>query len=266
MRRLIIWGIVVLILCAITWAGAAQAGGSFTIEEGTDVKSAKIWSKATEKNYNYGAAIYLNIGNNYGEYRSLIWFETLADSMKQVVTDSGGVTWDSAVLTLTVANLTSEDDSVYVSLYKIIRDWEEGDGTTEGEDTCGVCWDSANAIDYTDCSGSQADWGTDGCDNTTTDRSATRETCSGRIDSILVEDADESGATKTFGISSATITDTLKYGLLLMPVAMTETTSPYGGFYSEDYGTALRRPKIQVWYTKVTGDGGARRRLMIKEN
>ncbi len=246
-------------------------GGSYTISSpgATDCRATFINGRSGKSLTNFGQVNFVRSGYYYGEIRGLIDFEALADSMRQVVNDSGSVTWDSAIVGLTHYNVTAPDDSIYVSVYKVIRMWEEGlgDGALgSGKDTCGACWDSANAAGYSGCSGTAADWGTDGCDNTGNDRSSTRETFGSHADSILIHDGISTGTPVDFYISGSTVTDTLGEGLIFIPVDYGDPSPPTNNpciatFYSDDYTTiASRQPKITVYYTPTGGGEEPRRR------
>jgi hypothetical protein len=157
----------------------------------------------------------------------------MADSMRKVRTDSGIVFWDSAFVTLTISEAASANNTP-IALYKLKRAW--GEGVQTGATGTGVTWVNADST-----SGNAATtWGTAGCNNTTSDRSATAEGAS------VVIALNQTGAVN-LPVSGATVTDTLgNLGLLLKIVS----GSGYVTFHSEDAATANRayRIKITVYY------------------
>jgi len=241
----------------ISHAGA----GSFTIIGGSTFSTSKVTIQHiidTSASVNYGGAGYVTIGKVGAgsiKYYDIVTLSSLIDTLRLI-----GSTHqiDSAKLMLSVHAAASAGDSVFVSVYEILRTYVPGDGG------CGVTWDSAFATGDAGCSGTPAAWGTAGCQNTTTDRKSTRETVTGHPDSVLmtagVADADDS---IYFYISGATIADTTNFkGLLLMPVA-------YGGNDGVEskevfHNLATAYPQIWVYYSdKVTATASARRRIVL---
>jgi len=251
MKRL--W-ILIFLLCA-TSALATETQGSFTLKDaqcGADSMKA-TYLRSTADLICYGGAVTMLLGGGTNIYRSLIFFNQLDDWMAITAAGYNSITWDSALVTL---NITGEGmdagESLYVSAHKIIRStWIEAGNLGD----CGATWDSAymrySLLNEDLCTGTAADWGTNGCDNATTDRSNTRETCGGRVDSLWVWSTITTSDNLVFGISGATVTAGLGYGLVFIPrgVVGTVVSVTVG---SDDNATASNRPRIQVFYTGTT--------------
>jgi hypothetical protein len=255
----------ILLLVFIVWANTACAGNfSITSANTADIDMSFINDGTGDTKKNAGAATSGKIGNYYGDYmKILIRFNTLADSMQQVYADSGEVTWDSAKVTINAKNYR-DADSMWIVAYKIIREgWVEGVvSDVSGIDSCGVCWDSANAVNYVGCAGVTEEWGTAGCDNITTDRSNTRETIGSHPDSILIVTAVY--LDYDIYISQPTIADTMGGGILIDYVAIgVDDLNPLIFVYSDDYAGATVRPELQVWYH--VGAESFRRRRMLND-
>jgi hypothetical protein len=160
--------------------------------------------------YNYGAFTSGKIGKEGGNskvYGILYYWNTLKDTLRIYSTKQ----IDSAKQMNKIQAVGTAGDSVFASLYPIKRAWSEGLGTSSGNgyDTCGASWDSANATHWGGCSGTAADWGTDGCNNTTSDRSSTREVVTGHPDSTLFTAGPaDNNDTLPLYISGVTIGDT----------------------------------------------------------
>jgi len=244
---LIIIILILLVLCAVS-ISKASGEGSFTIIGGSTFATSKatiqhIYDGAVATNYGGAGAGLISLGK-YGASSNLYYviatFSTLTDTLR-IVGSTKQI--DSAKLMLSVHATPTAGDSVFASVYEIIRTYVVGDGG------CGVCWDSAYAYGDGGCSGTPAAWGTAGCQNTTTDRKATRETVAGHPDSVLmtagVADNEDS---VYFYISGATIADTVNFkGLLIMPVAYGGNDGVQSLIVFHNLATAY--PLLTVWYS-----------------
>ena len=242
---LIILILILLVLCAVK-IGHAGAG-SFTIIGGSTFATSKATIQhiidTSQLNYGGAGAGYVTIGK-VGvasiKYYDIATFSTLIDTLR-IVGSTHQI--DSAKLMLSVHATPTAGDSIFASVYEIIRTYVVGDGG------CGVTWDSAFATGDGGCSGTPAAWGTAGCQNTTTDRKATRETVTGHPDSVLmtagVADNEDS---IYFYISGATIADTTNFkGLLIMPVAYGGNDGVQSSVVFHNLATAY--PLLTVYYS-----------------
>lgn len=254
----------ILVATEISHAGA----GSFTIT-GTTTSATKIVTTAMSSGTPdvptpYGSSLYM--GKYYGSptlFYTVMKFPSLIDTIRIY----GDHQYDSACIYFVGGGMAdAATDSVFVALYEIIRPWVT---TMNAADTSGVTWDSANMVGDGSGSGTPADWGTNGCENITSDRKAVAEKV-GEHDSLVLLD----GTTNTdyhdtiyFWISGASIIDTSNCcGFLLKPLV-------YGG----DDGAASRAyivnvyagrtPKLTVWYSDKAGTTTLtrRRRAVVQQ-
>jgi len=236
-----------LILAVLMLLLAVSAfGGEFTITgSAANTDAARLEKNSPRRNAGTNAD--LTVGDNFipqtRTNNSIIRFNTYDDSMRAV----GAATWDSARVGLVLDIMPDADDSVCVTAFKVTTaGWIEGGGLNT--DTCGVSWDSANAIGYTDCAGDALDWTTDGGDY-----SATRETNANHPDSLWISTTVHSvDDTVYFYISSATVSDTMgnHAGILIRAIQYANTNADNDcilSFDSDDQTS--RRPFLTVWYT-----------------
>jgi len=255
------WLTVMIVICGMAVSAAA---GNFTISNSVVLTDMTALDEANpQKNYGNSSANSIGkAGPSSTRWHHLIRFNSLRDTMIAL----GDKQWDSARIGIVIGATPTAGDSIFVSAFKIIRDWEEGVGG--GVDTCGACWDSANQVGHGSCVGAAVDWGTNGCMNTTTDRSGIRETCSGRADSLLLVSGGSAdvGDTVYFYISGATVADTMGAGIALIPVAYggDDGVQSLSGFRTDD--ASGYRPWLTVWYSEKTTVSAAllRRRLIIR--
>lgn len=265
---LIIIILILLVLCAVSISKAGA--GSFTIVGATTQAASKIEGTyinnvATNRNYGADPTTYLgktDAGSN--PRRALYNFTTLIDSMRAI-----GATYqmDSGRLYLVVQTTPTAGDSIFAAIFAMKRAWAVGVGTASNSDTCGVTWDSANATSWGGCSGTPAAWGTAGCDNTTNDRSATRES-----DSVLITaGVGDKFDTISFGITGATIADTVNvHGLIIIALAYgaNDGVGSIVQFFDNSTETGHIEPRGVFYYSdKPTGETTAtrRRRALIQQ-
>ena len=203
---LIIIILILLVLCAVK-ISRASGEGSFTITATNITTTSKIISTyADSVAPDVPSKTQVMYVGYYGtsSYASFFKFITLIDTLR-IIGPTKQI--DSAMVRFPVRDAPSADDSQYVAIYEIIRPWV---ATMVAADTCGVTWDSANATGDGAGGGTPADWGTDGCKNTTTDRNASAEKV-GAHDTLVLMDASTAEATDTvtLWISGTSIVDTI---------------------------------------------------------
>jgi hypothetical protein len=208
----------------------------------------ELYERTEYQAYNYGLADILTMGDNYQLTRNhhlLINPLDLGDSMQVYGADS----WDSLhiILTCTSAGFFVSGDTLYFKVHKILTAWTEGVGLG-ASDTCGACWDSANATGYTGCAGDPAAWTSEGAESDGNDRAAAYEF----TDSLYLLGAEVDGdSTITIRVSGATLTDTLgDYGVgVYMSTQYPSTCDARFNIASDDNTAEADRPLFRVFYT-----------------
>ena len=260
---------VIMILCLLT-AVIAQAD-SFTIDS-VDCDMAGIYSFLPQNNI--GARTTQSVGQDWtARFRSLVFRPPSAFNDSMIAHDD--VTWDSLIIILTAqyaAKPMTDNDSVCVVGYVLIQNaWVEGaGGGTDGVDTCGVCWDSANSTGHTDCAGDATDWNTNGAEGVDTDREDNRLQwlVSGSYqDSIWFDSTYQAGDSIRIKVTGSDLTDTLNNaGILLKQIQVVDNEEDHEvmiSFNADDCATAVWRPTFIAYFTEGGEEEttGRRRRL-----
>lgn len=232
-----------------------------------DIACSYITSFSSSAQNNYGGRIWIESGSNFtGRFqRSFVKFNTLIDSMRVV----GAATWNSALLKIVFQNVSglgpgvvpgTDDDSLYISINKMTTLWDEGAATSAPEG--GITWDSASATGTGGLEpNSPLDWTSDGGDFNATSEGDSVILVGGVI---IIRD------TLTFDILGTSIADTItNYGYAIYPAVIYEGddagASAVVSFYSDDEGTAARRPRLIVDYTAGVGEANLSYVRRIKE-
>jgi len=259
----------IMILILLT-AVIAQAD-SFTIDS-VDCDMAGIYSFLPQNNI--GAYPLALVGQAYtSRLKSLVLRPPSAFNDSMIAHDD--VTWDSLIIILTAQYASkpiTDNDSVCVVGYVLMQDaWVEGAGSiTDGKDTCGVCWDSANSTGHTGCAGDATDWNTNGAEGVGTDREDNRLQWlvdGSYQDSIWFDSTYQAGDSIRIKVTGSDLTDTLNNaGILLKHIHVVDNESDNTmmfSFNSDDCGLAVWRPTFIAYYT-AGGEAettGRRRRL-----
>ena len=160
--------IIIVLMCLLP---AIVLADSFTID------SLDLEMTAISQYYplrNYATSITLSLGDQLMSSRdiNILFRDSVAyDS----IANHSGVTWDSLIIGIIIHGNSLEqatNDTLGLSAYVLLQPlWVEGLGAG-ATDTCGACWDSANATSYTSCTGSNTDWTTNGALGSGTDHDA----------------------------------------------------------------------------------------------
>jgi hypothetical protein len=213
---------------------------SFTTSTATAaIYNTHIYQYAPTTNYGTVTTTLVGIATASREYKSLLWLPPLDDTIKAIVARrvaAGGILTiiDSGLVTyhLSAEGLgTGETETI--EFYKVKVGWDED----------GVTWNTIDGID---------NWGTAGCNNTTSDRSATTETIVSRSATTVANGA-SAGDHIIVPISGTSVSDTLTdKGYILTQTALS------GGdglgnitLKSDDDATASNRPSVTVYYRNM---------------
>lgn len=196
------------------------------ITTSTKVAGLRTWAGVTNDNDGNDASMRIYHDDANGMYRQLVQWDLSSIPTNAIVT--------SASITFKVQP-GIQSGSLTLKAYKVLRDWTEGTKTLTTAAAGESSWTAAKTgID---------NWGTAGCDNTTTDRSSTEEGSK----------AVASAADWTFSPLTATVQDwvtnpSTNYGILVRGDEGAGTNYIY--FYTDD--SAGNEPSITVNYTLPT--------------
>jgi len=198
---------------------------TLTLDEGEAGADVDTFIYKPDTSTNYGSEATLEIGNIDGvggQYaRSLIKFDLSA------IDDLDTVTSATLTLTLAYAGSSFASNNRAFGVYRVKRAWVENQAT----------WNVYSTGN---------NWGTGGCENTTTDREADPIGTSATW--TTADGVGTSRDTSLSGASKAALD--LGNGWLLQ---MATENGDYYLFASSDHGTAAYRPKLVVVYTEAGG-------------
>lgn len=215
----------------LLWFLPVIAQSDSTVVTYTDIEDTYIASSGTAVN-NYGATNVLQV-NSYTVRGVLIritngHLASLIGSNKVI---------DSAFLNMVVGNAPTTTSRI-VHIFKCLRDWKEG--TLNGGDATGLEMANWNQYDYDIEITTARAWGTNGCQNTTTDRSGTQ------MDSVSVATTD-AGVTKRWRLDTAMVRGWYT-GSNFGGVVLKASSSNLFDFHSTEATTSSNRPTFVVYY------------------
>lgn len=226
---------------------------SFTISSPESVDVAFTVIQGTNVDRNYGGALTLSMGYVSTDWKGLLRFEKMADSMRARASGKV-VVWDSARITLTENAAMGASKSLVLGIFELRRRF--GEGNSNGATGVGASW-----YDYDSTSGTQNLWSDAGATNTVTDF----------VDAVLdttptLTSANTgAGTTISFKLPGTSVSDTINNSGVMFKYYTKSGSTPTVVIRSDDNATKASRPAITVYYREMEyPDFGGADTLLMK--